>query len=517
MASSSRTEIEKFNGTGYELWKLKMEDLLEERDQWVAVKNEIKPTGILDEHWIKIDKKARGTIRLCLSDSVLLNVSNEATAYNGSMTTNPKMDALVASLLSEEMRRKSMDDNCKDALYVWGRSKEKGGDKKRWGGSKSKGRSKTPEEWLQIDQRKLGAGKGHKVEQHDGHEEEGEGSEESSVEEQSEQLVTPLRRSTRQRKPIDRHSSNIVSPLFIVFPGHGYERRRRCSSDKMTRGSSKNYNATRALDIQMKNTYRSYAVVENSDILLQKHGNGGSSPDFNAAAAYFIQGTYLDRKAILTTTIGYLGRSTCTLIKVFAPRPRSHTYGGCGIPRSRVIYANAAGYLDQGISSPLLNASIGVTHPWRLRFCQRPRSRCPVTSPNSCRSRGGSSPAFNVVASSPVPGASSFKLEHVLIQHSPPGERNSCHGVEFSRALLRSFYSPHPSPVCRAWGGEQNKALGTGEGALAGKGAGVRGAAGEGAGDGAVGGTTPSGGRRRGVTDGGKSDSPWQFFATGAD
>eukprot|EP01018_Ginkgo_biloba_P024269 Gb_16694 [translate_table: standard] len=126
------------------------------------------------------------------------------------MTTDPKMDALVASLLSEEMRRKSMDDNCKDALYVRGRSKEKGGDKKRWGGSKSKGRSKTPgksrlrcwecgkrghlkkdcrhrkkkiedsstekssdnevidalfisEEWLQIDQRKLGARKGHKV------------------------------------------------------------------------------------------------------------------------------------------------------------------------------------------------------------------------------------------------------------------------------------------------------------------------------------------------------------------
>eukprot|EP01018_Ginkgo_biloba_P011500 Gb_23875 [translate_table: standard] len=108
------------------------------------MKNEIKPTGILDEDWIKMDKKARGTIRLCLSDSVLLNVSNEAIAYSGSMTIDLKMDALVASLLSEEMRRKSMDDNSKDALYVQGKSKKKGGDKKRGGGSKSKGRSKTP-------------------------------------------------------------------------------------------------------------------------------------------------------------------------------------------------------------------------------------------------------------------------------------------------------------------------------------------------------------------------------------
>eukprot|EP01018_Ginkgo_biloba_P012701 Gb_09999 [translate_table: standard] len=81
MASTSRTEIKKFNGTGYELWKLKMEDLLEERDQWVAVKNENKPTGISDEDWVQIDKKARGTIRLCLSDFVLLNVSNVATEY----------------------------------------------------------------------------------------------------------------------------------------------------------------------------------------------------------------------------------------------------------------------------------------------------------------------------------------------------------------------------------------------------------------------------------------------------
>jgi len=37
VASTSQMDIEKFNGTGYELWKLKMEDLLEERNQWLAV------------------------------------------------------------------------------------------------------------------------------------------------------------------------------------------------------------------------------------------------------------------------------------------------------------------------------------------------------------------------------------------------------------------------------------------------------------------------------------------------
>jgi hypothetical protein len=36
MASSSKIEIEKFNGKIFELWKLKMEDLLVDRDQWIA-------------------------------------------------------------------------------------------------------------------------------------------------------------------------------------------------------------------------------------------------------------------------------------------------------------------------------------------------------------------------------------------------------------------------------------------------------------------------------------------------
>ena len=37
MASNSKMEIEKFNGKIFELWKLKMEDRLVDRDQWVMV------------------------------------------------------------------------------------------------------------------------------------------------------------------------------------------------------------------------------------------------------------------------------------------------------------------------------------------------------------------------------------------------------------------------------------------------------------------------------------------------
>ena len=37
MESSSRIEIEKFNGKKFELWNLKKEDLLVDKEQWIAM------------------------------------------------------------------------------------------------------------------------------------------------------------------------------------------------------------------------------------------------------------------------------------------------------------------------------------------------------------------------------------------------------------------------------------------------------------------------------------------------
>eukprot|EP00253_Pinus_taeda_P003019 PITA_03019 len=78
MASSGKIEIEKFNGQSFELWKLKMEDLLVDKDQWIVVDLGTKLVGVSDEEWKKLDQKAKSTIRLCVPDSVLLNVSGEA-------------------------------------------------------------------------------------------------------------------------------------------------------------------------------------------------------------------------------------------------------------------------------------------------------------------------------------------------------------------------------------------------------------------------------------------------------
>lgn len=87
MSGGSRVEIEKFDGTRFDLWKMKMEDLLCDRDLWSAIEKE-KPDAaqpdVVDpkeiEDWVRIDRKAKGLIRLCLADSILTNVMSEPTA-----------------------------------------------------------------------------------------------------------------------------------------------------------------------------------------------------------------------------------------------------------------------------------------------------------------------------------------------------------------------------------------------------------------------------------------------------
>jgi hypothetical protein len=52
---------------------------LVDRDQWIVVDPGTAPTGTSADDWKKMDWKAKSTIRLCLSNLVLLNVSKEAT------------------------------------------------------------------------------------------------------------------------------------------------------------------------------------------------------------------------------------------------------------------------------------------------------------------------------------------------------------------------------------------------------------------------------------------------------
>ena len=80
MASNSRIEIEKFNGHNFEFWKLKMEYLLVDREQWREVGPGTHSTGMLTEEWEKLERREISMIQLCLVDLVLLNFSCEDSA-----------------------------------------------------------------------------------------------------------------------------------------------------------------------------------------------------------------------------------------------------------------------------------------------------------------------------------------------------------------------------------------------------------------------------------------------------
>jgi len=56
-----------------------MDDMLVDKDQWITVDPCTKPTRVSNEEWKNLDRKAQSTVRLCVSDSVLMNVSGEAT------------------------------------------------------------------------------------------------------------------------------------------------------------------------------------------------------------------------------------------------------------------------------------------------------------------------------------------------------------------------------------------------------------------------------------------------------
>jgi hypothetical protein len=77
MANNSRMEIKKFNGQHFELWKLKIEDLLVDQEQWTTIYPGTMSARMLTKEWEKLERRERSTIRIFLVDSMLLNVLGE--------------------------------------------------------------------------------------------------------------------------------------------------------------------------------------------------------------------------------------------------------------------------------------------------------------------------------------------------------------------------------------------------------------------------------------------------------
>ena len=80
--SSTKFEFEKFCGkNNFELWKLKMQDLLVQQGLQKPLYGKIKrPLTVTNDEWEELDSKALSTIQLCLVDDVLFNIVEQKLA-----------------------------------------------------------------------------------------------------------------------------------------------------------------------------------------------------------------------------------------------------------------------------------------------------------------------------------------------------------------------------------------------------------------------------------------------------
>ena len=80
MAEEGKFRVDKFNGQNYQLWNMQMEDYQYQKDLYLPLgRQEKHATAMKDEEWEVLDRKALGTIRLCLASSVAFNISKEIT------------------------------------------------------------------------------------------------------------------------------------------------------------------------------------------------------------------------------------------------------------------------------------------------------------------------------------------------------------------------------------------------------------------------------------------------------
>ena len=99
MVDEGRLMVDKFDGQNFKLWIMQMEDYLYQEDLWTLLEGKIKNQGSMsNDEWDLLDRKALGSIRLCLAPSVPFNITkvkttkdlmkNLATRYEKPSTSN---------------------------------------------------------------------------------------------------------------------------------------------------------------------------------------------------------------------------------------------------------------------------------------------------------------------------------------------------------------------------------------------------------------------------------------------
>ena len=91
MADDGKFRVEKFNGQNFLLWNMQMEDYLYQKYLYLPLSGKTKKSAAMtDAEWSILDRKALGTVRLCLAATVAFNILNETTT-KGLMQTLAKL------------------------------------------------------------------------------------------------------------------------------------------------------------------------------------------------------------------------------------------------------------------------------------------------------------------------------------------------------------------------------------------------------------------------------------------
>ena len=68
MVEDGKFRVKKFNGQNFLLWKMEMEYYLYQKDLYLPLSGKTKkPMPMTDAEWNILDRKALGTVRLCLA------------------------------------------------------------------------------------------------------------------------------------------------------------------------------------------------------------------------------------------------------------------------------------------------------------------------------------------------------------------------------------------------------------------------------------------------------------------
>jgi Domain of unknown function (DUF4219) len=78
MSSTTKYEVEKFDGGNYSLWKIRMQSALVLQDLWQAIEEKFADS-VTEEQRKALGKKALSAIFMSVTDSVLREIADEET------------------------------------------------------------------------------------------------------------------------------------------------------------------------------------------------------------------------------------------------------------------------------------------------------------------------------------------------------------------------------------------------------------------------------------------------------